>query len=126
MIKQLKTILIVEDEQDIRKAIADRFAYEGFWVFEAEDGVQGLKVALKERPDLILLDIMMPKMDGMVMLKKLRANKLGKDVPVVILTNLDKIEEMAEALEGEVYDYLLKSDWNLEDIVKRVKDKLKL
>ena len=84
-----KKILVVEDEISLRKALADKFRREGFAVLEAKDGEEGLAVALKEQPHIILLDIVLPKMDGMTMLKKLRQeNAWGKSVPVILLTNL--------------------------------------
>ena len=84
-----KKILIVEDEASLRKALVEKFQREGFETFLAFDGVEGLDQAERIQPDLILLDIIMPKMDGMTMLKKLReSGDWGKQVPVIILTNL--------------------------------------
>ena len=124
MIKQVKTILIVEDEQYIRQILADRFSYEGFSVLEAEDGVQGLEVALEECPDLILLDIVMPKMDGITMMKKLRRHKAGKDIPIILLTNLSANDGGTKKYKPAFY--LIKSDWKIKDVIKKAKEKLKL
>ncbi len=124
--RQRGTVLIVEDEQDIRQTLVDRFIREGFKVFEAKDGVQGLRLALKERPDLILLDIVMPKMDGIAMTKKLRQHAWGKKAAVIMLTNLSDLKKVSEALESGGYDYLVKSDWKIEDVVKKVKQKLSI
>jgi len=103
-----------------------KFTHEGFEVFQAGDGETGLAIALKEHPDLILLDIIMPKMDGMTLLKKLRTDAWGKKVPVIILTNLSDDRNIAEAMEGGVYDFLVKSSWEADDLVKRVKERLGL
>lgn len=119
-------ILIVEDEVSQRNALHDKLVREGFTIFEAKDGQAGLEVALREHPDLILLDIVMPVMDGLTMLHTLRIDDWGKDVPVIILTNLSEAEKVAESLERGVYDYLVKSDWKLEDIAKKVRLKLGL
>jgi len=119
-----KKILIVEDERDLRQALVDKFTHEGFDVFEAENGEKGLKVALKEHPDLILLDIIMPVMDGITMMEKMCEDKWGQDVPVIMLTNLTDIKRVSEAVESGVYEYLVKSDWKIEDVVKRVREKL--
>lgn len=119
-----KKILIVEDEQDMRQALVDELTREGFQTLEAKNGREGLESALKEHPDLILLDIVMPVMDGMTMMKKLRESENGKDIPVIMLTNLSDIEKVSNALEFEIYDYLVKSNWKIEDVTDRVRKKL--
>jgi len=121
-----KKILIVEDEAPILKALSDGLKREEFVVFEAKNGKEGLEAAFKNRPDLILVDILMPIMDGTVMLKELRKDEWGKLIPAIILTNLTNTEKIEEALEEGVYDYLLKTDWKLEDIIKKIKEKLKI
>lgn len=122
-----KKILVIEDEVSQRKALVDKFTREGFDVLEAKDGKEGLSVALKEQPHIILLDIVMPKMDGMAMLKKLRQeNEWGKSVPVILLTNLSSDDD--KILKGVSEDlpayYLVKSDWAIDDVVKKVKERL--
>ena len=124
MIQANKKILIVEDEPSLRAALRDKLSREGFNCLEAKDGQEGLGIALREHPDLILLDIIMPVMDGMTMLYELRKNPWGNSVPVILLTNLSEAERVSESLRQGVYDYLVKSDWTLEDIVKKVKEKL--
>ncbi|OGI26051.1 MAG: hypothetical protein A3J76_05605 [Candidatus Moranbacteria bacterium RBG_13_45_13] len=119
-----KTILIVEDEISMLNALRDKFTREGFEVLEAKNGEEGLEIALRDHPDLILLDIVMPKMDGMTMLKRIRADAWGKDVKVIILTNLSDNEKTAAALAQGSYDYLVKSDWKIEDVVAKVKERL--
>lgn len=121
-----KKILIVEDELAMLQILAERFTSEGFDILEAKDGKEGLTVALKAHPDLILLDIIMPKMDGITMLKKLRADNWGKDALVIILTNLSDLRKTVEALENNVHGFLLKSDQKLEDVVRKVKQGLGL
>lgn len=111
-------ILIVEDESSQRIALADTFVREDFHVFAAKDGSEGLVVALREHPDLTLIDIVMPVMDGITMLSKLREDVWGKNAKVIMLTNL------SDALEHGSYDYLVKSDWKLEDVVARVRARL--
>ncbi len=118
-------LLIVEDDISLMKALAGKFIGEGFDVLEAKNGQEGLDMAMKERPDLILLDIVMPKMDGITMLKALRNDGEAKDTPVIILSNLTDAAKTVELVESGVADYLVKSDWSLEDIVKKVKDTLK-
>jgi len=121
-----KKILIVEDEEALKMSLRRKFTGEGFEIVEASDGEEGLKVAEAEKPDLILLDIVMPVMDGMTMLKKLRQKKFGQDMPVVLLTNLADTDEVNQAMELNVFDYLVKSNWDIEDVVVKVKDKLEV
>jgi DNA-binding response OmpR family regulator len=119
-------ILIVEDEDIALQPLVERFAAEGFEVVAARDGEEGLEKAVRERPDLILLDIIMPKMDGMTMLKKLReTDEWGKKVPVILLTNLSADEEILKGIaEDEPAYYLVKVNWTLDEIVEKVKQRL--
>lgn len=119
-----KKILIVEDEPAMLEILVEKFSKEGFEVVSAKDGVEGLEVALKEHPDLILLDILLPKMNGMEMLEKLRKDNWGKEASVIILTNLSAEEKISEALEKGVYYFLVKTDWSLGDLAKEIKKKL--
>lgn len=117
-------ILIVEDEIPMREALLFKFQKEGFEAIAARDGEEGLRLAREGRPDLVLLDIAMPKMDGMTMLQKLRQEDWGKDIPVILLTNLSESKKVLEAMEKGVYDYLIKSDWRIEGVVEKVKERL--
>jgi len=102
--------------------LVDKFTKEGFEVLTAKDGQEGLEMALKIHPDCILLDILMPVMDGMTMLDTLRKDPWGKHACVLMLTNLSSTEkEMASHALG-VNDYLIKTDWKLEDVVKKVRE----
>lgn len=124
MIDQKKTILIVEDEEPMQIALEDILKFEGFNVLKAINGEEGLSTALREHPDLILLDILMPQMNGLAMLKKLRADVWGKNAKVIILTNYDEKEYVATALENEAYDYFIKTDIKLTEVVQKIKEKL--
>lgn len=116
-------ILIVEDEAAMLKVLVDKFTSESFTVLTAEDGVKGLEVALKEHPDLILLDILMPKMDGIGMLKKLRADVWGTTAPVIILTNLNPNDTILNVVtKTHPTYYIMKADSKLEDLVGKVKE----
>ena len=121
------TLLIVEDDLPELRALTDKFFHEGFAVIQAKNGEEGLESALKNHPDIILLDIVMPKMDGMTMLKRLReANEWGKHVPVIILTNLTSTDEARtrDIAELEPAYYLVKTDWKIEDVVEKVRERL--
>jgi len=119
-----KKVLIVEDESSLLQALAIKFRQEGFKVLIASNGEDGLECALKERPDLILLDIIMPKMGGVAMLKKLRENKEYVAIPVILLTNLGYGQEVEEAIKYGVTDFLVKTNWKLEDVINKAKQKL--
>jgi DNA-binding response OmpR family regulator len=122
-----KKILIVEDEAPLRNAVSDILTFEGFTVFQAKNGQEGLDLALVEHPDLILLDLMMPVMDGLTMLEKLRHDQeYGKGASVILLTNINDPEKVAQATEAGSYDFLVKSDWNIEDVVKKIKTRVGL
>ncbi|MBT3538876.1 response regulator [Candidatus Parcubacteria bacterium] len=121
-----KKILIVEDEKSLLEALKRKFSSEKFAVFEAKNGEEGLEMALKEHPDLILLDIVMPKMDGITVLGKLREDSWGKDAKVIILSNLSDATKVSEASKQGSFDYLVKSDWRIEDVVKKAKEILKM
>jgi DNA-binding response OmpR family regulator len=121
-----KKMLIVEDDQPTSRVLSDRFSDEGFEVFQASEGTSGLKLAAKNKPDIILLDILMPKMDGLEMLKKLRSDKWGSGAKIVMLTNLSADEKILKAvLDYEPSGYLIKTDWTMDEIVKKVKNILK-
>lgn len=120
-----KTILIIEDELPMLKALSDKFALEGFEILEAKDGAEGLEAAISKKPDLIVLDIFMPVMDGKAMFEKLRQDAWGKTVPVIILTNLNPDDKTLDQLmkNGPSY-YFIKSKWKLEELVAKVKSEL--
>lgn len=109
---------------DLLEVLRKKFTMEKFDVLQAPDGKIGLEEALRNRPDLILLDIIMPIMDGITMLRKLREDAWGKNVHVILLTNLSDESKVAEAMKHGVYDYLVKADWNIGDVVKKVRSKL--
>ena len=119
-----KRVLIVEDDKALRMVLSDKLKKGNFDVLDAEDGKEGLEIAFKELPDIILLDIIMPKMNGVEMLRLLREATWGKTVPVLFLTNDNEPERMMQALRINANDYLIKSDWALGDIVNKVKQTL--
>lgn len=122
--KEKKTILIVDDEPDLRDALADMLGAEGYNVLVAKDGKEGLGTALAQKPDLILLDVMMPNMDGFGVLDELRKDEWGKNAKVIFLTVLNDAQSISRAMEGEGYTYLVKTEWDLAGIVKAVEERL--
>ena len=123
-----KKILVIEDERPLQGAMVDTLKQHRFAVVTADDGKDGLDVALKEHPDLILLDILMPKMDGLSLLEKLRSDTWGHDVPVIILTNLnpDADQTIRTILDHKPAFYLIKSNVTLEAIVSKIQEVLNM
>lgn len=119
-----KKILIVEDEVNLLDVLSDEFTAAGFEVFKAKDGEEGYKMAEEKHPDLILIDVLMPKMDGIAMFQKIHQNPGLKNIPGIILTNLNDTKTIEKALESGAYDFLVKSDWEPKSLVKRVEEKL--
>lgn len=118
-----KKVLVVEDDRVLRKVVADHLKLDGFHVVEAEDGEAGLSLALSEHPDVTLLDVVMPKMDGMTVLERIRENEWGKNAKIIMLTNLSDTEKISQAQEKGVSDYLVKADWDIQSIIEKVKEK---
>lgn len=124
MTDQKKIILVVEDEEPMQLVLRDVLKVEGYNVLEAKNGIEGLELALKEHPDLILLDILMPKMDGLEMLKNLRADEWGRKVPVIVLTNLSDNDDIAKAVEEDVFEYFVKTDIRIDEVIERIREKI--
>ncbi len=119
-----KKILLVDDDNDLRSVLSDALETASFTVLQAKDGEEGLALALAEKPDLILLDIMMPKFNGHQTLRALRKDAWGKTAKVILLTSLDDATNVTEAVEQKSNDYIMKSNTSLEDIIKKIKQHL--
>lgn len=119
-----KKILVVEDEAPLRLALEFKLKSAGFDVISAADGEDGLKKAKTEKPDLVLLDIILPKMDGFAVLDALSEDEQCKNLEVIILTNLSPSGEVLKHEECVRYEYLVKADWKLDDLIEKVKNKL--
>ncbi len=119
-----KSILVVDDEEDLRGVLEQKFTDEGFTVFTAKNGKEAIEVALKNKPDMIVLDIVMPEMNGFEMLSELQKDEWGKSVPVIFLTNSSSLETISKAVEFSSAEYIVKTDIGLDEIVKRVKERM--
>lgn len=118
----MKKILLIEDEEALQKSLSKSLEMENFTVISAYDGKAGLEMALKENPDLILLDLILPQMDGFEVLKELKKSPETKDVPIIILTNLEQSQSVEKTIEFGPLNYLVKANYNLEEIVAKIKD----
>lgn len=116
----MKTILIIEDESALQKTIGDALSQEGFQTLSALDGEAGLRVAAAKLPDLILLDLILPKVNGFEVLKSLKENKETEDIPVIVLTNLEGIADIQKTLDLGAMTYLVKSSYTLQELVQKV------
>ncbi len=120
----MKTILFIEDESALQKTFGEVLGQEGYKVIPALDGETGLKLAKTKNPDLILLDLILPKIHGFDVLKKLKETEETKNIPIIILTNLEGVEDINKALEMGVTTYLVKAQYSLEEVIEKVKSTL--
>ena len=118
-------ILLVEDDPFLSSMYSTKFELENFAVLAAEDGEKGLKLALAEKPDIILLDILMPKMNGFEVLEKLKDNKETESIPVILLTNLNQKDEIEKGLSLGANDYLIKAHFMPSEVVDKIKKVIK-
>lgn len=113
-------VAIIEDETAIRSMYTFKLKYSGFLVCEADDGQSGLVMVEKELPDLILLDLRMPRMNGEEMLRVLRGTEWGKNIPVIVLTNISRAEAPRTLWHLGVADFIVKSNSTPQKVVERV------
>jgi len=122
-----QTILVVDDDAPLLTALVDKLTREGYRVFSAPNAKEGLDRAVKHKVDLILLDIMMPEMDGVSMMKEVRKKGTwGKKVPVIFLTNLDPNDsEIKKVKGGETDFFLVKVNWTMNSLLEKIRECLK-
>ncbi|OGH84042.1 MAG: hypothetical protein A2261_01180 [Candidatus Magasanikbacteria bacterium RIFOXYA2_FULL_44_8] len=114
-------VLIVEDDVFLSQIYQKKFEMEGYKVSTADNGEKGLADAKKKKPNIVLLDILLPKMDGFVVLNKLKADPETKDIPVILLTNLGQKEDVDKGLEQGAVDYLIKAHFKPSEVVDKVR-----
>lgn len=120
-----KKVLVIDDDENLDMVLTDKLNFSGFDATYAIDGVQGLKKALEFRPDVILLDVIMPNMSGWETLEKIRVDSWGENVKVIMLTSLDKPESVAHAMEQGSTVFIVKTNYTLDQVVDKVKEVLK-
>lgn len=113
--------MIVEDDSFVMDIYQTKLSQEGYVVIEARDGLEALEHLEKEKPDLILLDIIMPRMDGMEVLKKIKEDERFSNIPVILLTNLSQKEEINLGLGLGANDYLIKSHFTPSEVLEKIK-----
>lgn len=119
-----KTILLVEDDTFLVNMYTSKFENDGYNVLTANDGEKGLELALKNKVDIIILDLMLPKLSGVEVLTRLRKDEKGKDVPVIVLSNLSKEDESEDLFKLGVKDYLLKANLTPSQLVEKIQEYL--
>lgn len=120
----MSKVLIIEDDQRINKVYNLKLAMDGIETATAIDGEEGLRKVYSENPDLILLDLMLPKKSGFEILKEIKTNPKTKDIPVIILSNLAQEKEREEGLALGAIDYIIKSNASIQQIMEKIKSVL--
>lgn len=115
-------VLIVEDDRFLLKILTMKFAAEGFEVASASDGEAGLKQLVSDPPDLLVLDLILPKMNGFEVLTEMKTNTTTKDIPVIVLSNLGQEEDIRRANELGAQEFLVKSNLSIMEVVGKVKE----
>jgi DNA-binding response OmpR family regulator len=122
--KIMKKILFIEDEAALQKTFGDFLEMNGFKMVSAIDGEIGVNLSKTEKPDLILLDLVLPKMHGLEVLAKIKNDPQTQAIPIIILTNLEGINEVEKALELGATTYLVKAQYDLEEVFDKIKKAL--
>ena len=115
-------IVIVEDEIALVKVLGEKFKREGFDVSVATNGEDAVRVIRSQEPDLVLLDLILPKKDGFAVLQEMKADETTKNIPVLVLTNLEESTEVMKAIELGARGYLIKANYALKEVIAKVKD----
>lgn len=118
-------ILIIEDDKFLRELITRKLTDEGFNIIEAVDGEDGLKKIKESKPDLVLLDLILPSIDGFEVLSKIKADASIASIPIIILSNLGQKEEVEKGLKMGAVDYLIKAHFTPGEIIEKIKNVLK-
>lgn len=119
-----KTILFIEDEAALQQTLGELLKEEGFNLLQAYDGEEGLKMAKENKADLILLDIILPKKQGLDILEEIKKDSKIAKVPVIVFTNLEDTKDISRAMELGADAYIVKANYTLDDTIKKIKETL--
>ncbi|GBE16502.1 putative transcriptional regulatory protein pdtaR [bacterium BMS3Abin15] len=119
-----KKIVIIEDDNILQDTLKKFLSTKGYEVSGAINGEDGVELVKKENPNLLLLDIVLPKKDGFGVIKDLKADESTKNIPIVLLTNLGNLDDVQKALDLGATTYLIKADYKLEEIVQKIEETL--
>lgn len=123
--KKKEIILIIEDDKFLLKAYEIKFRQSGIEILIATDGEIGFSIAKEQKPSLIILDLMLPKINGFEVLEKLKSDKDLKNIPVIAVSNLGQESDKTKALNLGAEEYLIKTNYSLEEIIGKIKNYLK-
>lgn len=121
---EAKKILFIEDESALQKSLGDFLRQKGYELVSAIDGEQGIRLAKTEQPGLILLDLILPRKNGFEVLEVLKQDPLTQEIPIIVLTNLEEMENIEKALNLGATTYLVKANYNLEEVLAKVEKAL--
>lgn len=120
----MKKILFIEDDATVQKTIGEGLKGKGYEVVSAADGEEGLELSKSVNADLVILDLILPKLHGLKVLESIREDDKTKDTPVIILTNLENIVEVERALELGSTTYLVKANYSLDEVISKIEKSL--
>ena len=119
------SLLIIEDDTELADLLEHRAHLQGFRIYRAENGPEGLAIALREKPDVIVTDIMLPEADGLSVVAELRKHEWGRRVPVIVLTNYNDLKYIAQAINCGVYEFAVKAACSPAEVVDKAKEAIK-
>jgi len=117
----MKQILFIEDEEALQKTVGEALRQDGFEVLSALDGEIGIRIAKDKKPSLIILDLILPKLDGFEVLEELKKSEDTKSIPVIVLTNLEDLKGIQKAIDLGATTYLIKSNYRLDEVLEKIK-----
>ncbi|MBZ9569860.1 response regulator [Patescibacteria group bacterium] len=117
----MKRIVFIEDEPALQKILGEALSKEGYEVIAALDGEAGLRLVETKKPDLVLLDLILPKIDGFEVLRRIKEDPETREIPIIILTNLERMEDVDRVSELGAITYLVKDNYTLEEVVEKIK-----
>jgi DNA-binding response OmpR family regulator len=117
-------VLVIEDDKFLQRLLVMKLAQDGFDVVGASDGEDGLRRIVTEPPDLVVLDLILPKMDGFEVLTQMRTNSQTRDIPVIVLSNLGQEEDVSRVKQLGAMEFLTKSDISIHEVVQKIKEAL--
>ncbi len=121
MDKRKKTVLLIEDEASLQEAVKMKLEKAGVEVIAASTGEEGISLLKKEKPDLVWLDILLPGINGLEVLRRIREDAQMKELPVIVVSVSGGQEKIKQAFSMNVVDYLIKSEYTIDDLIKKVK-----
>lgn len=117
----MKKILIIEDDKFLRELISQKISKEGYEIAEAVDGEKGIESVKSEKPDLILLDLILPGIDGFEVLDRIKSDPEAAQIPVIILSNLGQRDDIEKGLKMGATDFLIKAHFTPAEIIEKIK-----